>query len=58
MSGVTIRSIMSVSTVKVGTTMKSMNPGDKDIKDNVSMSTFSTTGSMISALQLSVNGMA
>lgn len=29
-SGVTIRSIMSVSTVKVGTTMKSMNPADKD----------------------------
>lgn len=29
-SGVTIRSIMSVSTVKVGTTMKSMKPGDKD----------------------------
>lgn len=28
-SGVTIRSIMSVSTVKVGTTMKSINPGDK-----------------------------
>lgn len=31
MSGVTMRSIMSVSTVKVGTTMKSMKPGDKDI---------------------------
>lgn len=29
MSGVTIRSIMSVSTVKVGTTMKSMNPVNK-----------------------------
>lgn len=28
-SGVTIRSIMSVSTVKVGTTMKSMNPETK-----------------------------
>lgn len=34
MSGVTIRSIMSVSTVKVGTTMKSMNPGDKDRSAN------------------------
>ena len=32
MSGVTIRSIMSVSTVKVGTTMKSMNPGGIDIE--------------------------
>lgn len=30
-SGVTMRSIMSVSTVKVGTTMKSMNPGDTDM---------------------------
>lgn len=29
MSGVTIRSIMSVSTVKVGTTMKSIKPGVK-----------------------------
>lgn len=29
MRGVTIRSIMSVSTVKVGTTMKSMNPVNK-----------------------------
>ena len=29
-SGVTIRSIMSVSTVKVGTTMKSMKPETKD----------------------------
>lgn len=39
MSGVTMRSIMSVSTVKVGTTMKSMNPGDEDVsKGNVSMS--------------------
>ena len=28
MSGVTMRSVMSVSTVKVGTTMKSMKPGD------------------------------
>lgn len=32
-SGVTIRSIMSVNTVKVGTTMKSMNPGDSDIRE-------------------------
>lgn len=30
-SGVTMRSIMSVSTVKVGTTMKSMNPGDTQV---------------------------
>lgn len=29
MSGVTIRSIMSDSTVKVGTTMKSIKPGDR-----------------------------
>ena len=29
MSGVTMRSVMSVSTVKVGTTMKSMKPGDR-----------------------------
>lgn len=35
MSGVTMRSIMSVSTVKEGTTMKSMNPGDKDIKEQI-----------------------
>lgn len=34
MSGVTIRSIMSVSTVKVGTTMKSMNPEDTSISNN------------------------
>lgn len=32
MSGVTIRSIMSVNTVKVGTTMKSMKPEDKDVR--------------------------
>ncbi|TNN51492.1 hypothetical protein EYF80_038284 [Liparis tanakae] len=31
MRGLMMRSIMSVSTEKVGTTMKSMNPGDKDI---------------------------
>lgn len=29
MRGVTMRSIMSDSTVKVGTTMKSINPGDQ-----------------------------
>lgn len=34
MSGVTMRSIMSVSTVKVGTTIKSMNPGDKHFRKN------------------------
>lgn len=33
MSGVTTRSIMSVSTVKVGTTMKSMKPGEEDIRE-------------------------
>lgn len=35
-SGVTIRSIMSVSTVKVGTTMKSMNP-EIEVKGDLSV---------------------
>lgn len=38
MSGVTIRSIMSVSTVKVGTTMKSMNPVNK-VKEDLKVHT-------------------
>lgn len=36
-SGVTMRSIMSVSTVKVGTTIKSMNPGVTDGKKFISI---------------------